>query len=720
MRQVFLDKGAIVVKDVCRPLLDDHSVLVSVYYSYISSGTEIATIANAGQHVLFNVPKKIKKVLSSISSHGIDGTSALIKSKLKGELQAIGYSCSGCIIAVGKKVRSLREGDYVACAGAGVANHADIVCVPENLVVRVSKKEHLKEASLTTIGAIALQGIRRATLQLGEHVCVLGLGLLGQLTVQLAKQAGCIVTGVDLLEERLELAEECGADMVYNAADKAAQKDIIFATDQHGVDATIITAASRSDSIIQQAMEITRKKGRVVLVGDVGLNLERNPLYSKEIDFFISCSYGPGRYDASYEQQGLDYPYAYIRWTENRNMQAFVHLIEKKILNLKKLISCEVSLDKIEKAYDVIKNKKGLGAVIAYDGISGEKDIPLYGNNAQCGITFIPAVKDKMSVGVIGAGGFAKIKLLPIISKVRNVKIKAVVDADVTRSMSTARLYGAARSFVSDQDLFKEDLVDAVIIASPHIFHCEQTLMALRNGKAVFVEKPMVTDFDQLHQMQDFFVQYPQAPLCVDYNRSFAPFIKKIKRVIKKRSTPLMVHYRMNAGFIPKDHWVQTEVGAGRIIGEACHIFDLFCFLTESNPLSVSVESLHSAQDSLFPTDNFSAQIHFEDGSTCSLLYTSLGHAQLGKERMELFFDSKSIVMDDYLSLTGYGLSSSFNETVKTADKGHEALLNSFFKGLRQKTVALPISIDRLKTVAELTLIVDQLACEGGGNKELQ
>lgn len=726
MRQVFLDKGIVVVREVCRPLLDDYSVLVAVHYSYVSSGTELATIAHANQSVLFsNVPQKVKKILSSISSHGIDGTAALIKSKLKGELQSLGYSCAGRVIAVGKKVTSLRYGDYVACAGAGFAHHADIVCVPENLVVRVSKKEHLKLASLTTIGAIALQGIRRAQVQLGDYVCVLGLGLLGQITVQLAKNCGCIVIGVDLLAERLALAKECGADMVINATHENCSDEIASFTGRCGVDTTIITAASQSDTLVQQAMEITRKKGRVVLVGDVGLKLERNPWYEKEIDFLISCSYGPGRYDTAYEQNGQDYPYAFVRWTENRNMQAFISLIEHERIKLGGLISAEVTLDDVATGYDLLKNKKGLGVIIRYEPEKIDEEISISSEGDQGYkkdgiITFVPAVKDVMSVGIIGAGGFAKVKLLPIISRLQSIKINAVVDADIRKSLSTSRLYGAAKALVDDTDLFKEDLVDVVVIASPHKFHCEQALKALYNGKAVFVEKPMVTDFDQLAHVKEFFKHYPQAPFCVDYNRSFAPFIKKIKRVIKKRNTPLMVQYRMNAGFMPKDHWVQTEIGAGRVIGEACHIFDLFCFLTDSKPLSISVESLHSTRNTLlFPTDNFCVQIQFEDGSTCSLLYTSLGHAQLGKERMEIFFDSKAIVMDDYVRLTGYGLSSSFNETMKIADKGHEALLTAFFKQVRQKTFVPPISIDRLISVAELTLMIDQLACEGGGNREL-
>ena len=307
MRQLFLDRGTVIVKDVCKPLLHDTCVLVEVSYSFISSGTELATIAHAGKRAFFtNVPEKIKKIMTSLASNGVDGTAALVRSKLKGELQSLGYSCSGKVIAVGKKVKKFKTGDLVACAGAGYAHHADIVCVPEHLVAKVHEEKWLLHASATTLGAIALQGIRRAQLQIGESVCVIGLGLLGQLTVQIARQAGCTVVGVDLIRSRLDLAQKCGADVVYDGVNEEIQREIAYLTNHHGVDVTIIAAASTSDVLVQQAVEVTRKKGKVIIVGDVGLGFKRDPLYAKEIDLLISCSYGPGRYDVQYEQYGID------------------------------------------------------------------------------------------------------------------------------------------------------------------------------------------------------------------------------------------------------------------------------------------------------------------------------------------------------------------------------------------------------------------------------
>lgn len=720
MRQVFLENGKLIVQKVAQPHLTDNALLVSVHYSFISSGTEAATIANAAQNPLFsNVPQKIKAVLKSLATHGVQGTRALVESRLKGTLQALGYSCSGKVIAVGKKVTQFRPGDYVACAGAGWANHADIVCIPEHLAVAVPKKEAVRDASITTIGSIALQGIRRSQVQLGEIVCVVGLGLLGQVTVQLAKNAGATVIGVDLLQDRLDTAKELGADYVYQGGD-SLKKELDFLTNHHGVDCTIITAATASNEVVQQAMEITRRKGKVVVVGDVGLNLQRNPMYVKEIDFLISCSYGPGRYDKSYEIDGKDYPYDYVRWTENRNMQAITQLIAQNKLSIDKLITHEFHVDDVAEAYELIKSKKALGVIIRYTPKEDESFIPAIRKPLnQKDIVFLPAMKDTMRVGFVGVGGFAQVKLLPAVKKIPGVKIAAIVDANITAAENTSRTYGAAKSLVDARELFDQDLVDVVVIASPHKFHSDQVIDALSHGKAVFVEKPMVTTFEQHKQLSEFLINNPKAPFCVDYNRSFAPFMKKIKWEVSERKTPLVIQYRMNAGYITADHWVQTDIGAGRIIGEACHIFDLFCFLTGANPVSVSVEALKPKSDNLFPTDNFSVQISFDDGSICSLMYTAIGHAGLGKERMEVFFDSKSIVMDDYKTLKGFGTSPGFNESMQMQDKGHEILMHKFFESLKQEKRTMPIDLKRLNMVSKLTLTIDDLACRGGGNKEI-
>ncbi len=714
MRQLFLENGSLSVKDIGKPALTNDTLLVETYYSFISSGTEAATIAGASSSSMFlgNLPAKITKVVAALKTEGIEGTKALIRAKLRGgTIQQLGYSCAGRVVAVGKNISTIAVGDFVACAGAGIANHAEMVLVPQHLAVKIGDASSLKEASITTIGAIALQGIRRADLQLGETIVVIGLGLLGQLTVQLAVIAGCRVIGIDPVEDRRKMAEQCGAVAVFDPTDTELSKQINFLTSHHGVDCTIITAASKSDTLVQQAMEITRRKGKVVLVGDVGLHLQRDPLYRKEIDFLISCSYGPGRYDVTYEQEGIDYPYAYVRWTENRNMQTIVHLIEQKRLIISPLISQTVNLAHAAQGYETLKAQKGLGVVIDYEVSSST--LPVEKNK----IAFAPAKKGNMRVGVIGAGGFAKIKLLPIIAKISNVTINAVVDPQPATALSTARLYAAATVLSDDRELFSKDLVDIVVIASPHANHASQIIEALKNGKAVFAEKPMVTTHEQLAELSDFLDAHPTVPFCVDYNRTYAPFVQIIETHTKQRSTPLMVHYRMNAGFIPQEHWVQREAGAGRIIGEACHIIDLFCYLTNSAPISISVDALQPTQESLGRTDNFVSTLCFADGSVCTLLYTALGNAAAGKERMEIFFDGKTIVMDDYRSLQGYGFPASFNKTAQQQQKGHEQLIEKFFGALKADKAVMPISFDRLKLVAHLSLIMNDLAVQGGGEQ---
>jgi predicted dehydrogenase len=334
-------------------------------------------------------------------------------------------------------------------------------------------------------------------------------------------------------------------------------------------------------------------------------------------------------------------------------------------------------------------------------------------------IRFIPATKDKLRIGLVGAGQFAHNILVPILAKTNDISLTAIVDVDSNQATKLSRFYKEAIICSDDDDLFQKDLVDIVMIASPHKYHTNQICKALEQGKAVFVEKPMAVNFKQLDQLRSLLNQTPALPFCVDYNRSFSPFMKKIKKTIKQRRAPLMMQYRINAGRIPQAHWIQTDIGAGRVIGEACQIIDLFCFLTDAQPIAVSVESLHASRDDIFPTDNFCTQIRFDDGSLCSLFYSALGHVKVSKEYMEIFFDSKAIVMSDYKNLHGFGIPSWFNEVASTADEGHEALVNEFFSALKQDIFIPPINFDRLNIVAYLTLIIDQLVCEGGGTKEL-
>ncbi len=713
MKQIFLEKGAIAIKEVCEPALSEYAVLVAVHYSYISAGTESATIAASGSlysSLFSDIPGKVSKVLAMIKAQGIKGTRAIVESKLAGEISPIGYSCAGQVIAVGSKVTTIRVGDFVACAGS-TASHAEIVLVPEQLVVRLPNQELLKSASITTLGAIALQGVRRAESKLGETVCVLGLGLLGQLTVQLLKVAGCRVIGIDILDDRLALAKELGASVVLNGAKQDVVKEILYLTDHYGVDATLITAASSSDALVQQAMHVTRKKGKVVIVGDVGLKLERAPFYQKEIDFLISCSYGPGRYDASYEQFGTDYPYAYVRWTERRNMEAIVSLLANGQLNIQPFTT-EVSVEGAVQGYEQIKQRKALGVIVRYQ--EGLRPSPGRDASLHPGEMHAPRAKaDKLRIGFIGAGGFARGKLMPTFASMKNeLEITAITDPNIASAINCSRQYGAQHAFADDAELYQQDIADMVVIASPHKFHADQALRALEHGKAVFLEKPLCTDYEQLARIREYLYTHPHAQLTVDFNRPFSPFMQKIKQAIAQRNSPLIISYRMNEAYLPKDHWVQTELGGGQIIGQVCHLFDLMYDLTGAQPVGVSVDTISPRSANQLTTDNFSATITFDDGSLCVVLMTACGNKALGKERMELNFDGKTIVMDDFLSLTGHGLPSGFNSTVRGMDKGHEALIEKFVTAVRTGD-KMPISFARLLAVSELTLKIDEMARSG-------
>jgi len=722
MKQVFLHKGSIHVEEVAPPLVQDHHVIVRVHHSCISTGTESATI-NASEKSLIekfssNLVCNSTKIFGALKEHGMAVTIALAKEKLH-QIMPLGYSCSGRIVAVGAYVEQLHVGDYVACAGAMAAYHADIVSVPQNLVAKINKQSIIRDASITAIGAIALQGVRRANVQLGEKVCVIGLGLIGQLTTQLLKHAGCSVIGIDIQQERLDLALKMGAEVCLNPLNLDIIKELEFATGHHGVDVTIITASSNSGAIIQQAMHVTRRKGRVVVVGDVKLDFDREPFYAKEIDLLISCSCGPGRYDVEYEQYSRDYPYPYVRWTEQRNMAYFVDLLEKNAISIKNLITHEFTIDHAADAYTAFKKDRALGVILSYNA---HKDIDeyevrklLFHNTSPTEIKPYIAKSGVLHVSIIGVGGFAKTKILPIIHAIPKTSIHSVIDTNTAVAITIARVYKAQRVSNDYRKILGDDDIDVAIIATPHAFHTPQALHCLASGKAVMVEKPAAISYEQLDQLKTFFAVHKEVLYCVNFNRSHSPFMRDIKQAIKNRNNPLMINYRMNVGFLAKNHWQQSAEHRGRLIGEACHIFDLFCYLTDSRPLTITVSSLHSTSDEIASTDNALTAITMEDGSCCTLAYSSLGHKDCGKEYMELMFDGKTIIMKDFLELRGHGLPRGFSKRVSQPDKGHKQLYQQFFKAAHSAHEQKPIPIDRILTATEVSLIVDKLTRSGGG-----
>lgn len=723
MRQLFLEDSMIALKEVCQPALDDNSVLVSVHYSCISPAIESAILALTQRGLsLSALPDKVGRILQSFVAQRIEENITYDKNAPKDTIHQLGYACSGQVIAVGKNVTKFRTGDLVACTGAGKANHADIICVPEHQAAFVSDKKFLKIASSSAIGAIALHAVRRSHAKIGEIICVFGLDLLGQITVQLAKLSGSLVIGIDSNESNRKTAIASGADHVFDPLDPEITDALEMITHSIGIDASIITAPNEQQYFLNQAMDVTRQRGRMVVIGDINTECSANKLYHKEIDVIIAHTYYPET--NGMEQNDVSGRVACNHWTQQRNLQAFTTLLERGSINMEAFLLDRIGMKEAETIYTQINKQKKLGAFLTYlpkTKTATHKPKLLSGTSSNSGeLTFIPAVKNELRVGMIGAGSFAKATLLPIVSAIKNTQLNAIVDSNIATSLNISKKYGAALALSSDNELFMQDVVDAVVIASPHNEHCDQALNALAHGKAAFVAKPMVTDFEQLARMKAFLTEHPNAPLCVGYNRSFAPFMQQIKAKLEGRTTPIMLQYRINARTRLQDHWQRSGKGAGNIIGDACHILDLFYYLTGSEPVAVSVDSLRHTDDEVFPTDNFSAQISFADSSICTLLYTSVGHKTEDQERMELYFDGKSIVMDNYKTLTGYGLSPSFNQKTNTPDKGHESLIKRFFSTIQKGEFEAPIHHDRLYSVAKLTLIIDQLAIQGGGFQELK
>ena len=714
MRQVFLNKGAIALKEVCEPVLHDHSVLVSVYHSLIIPETEKSIISPFDEASIFkSIPEKLRNIFQSLTTKTIVDMIAFVKQEFYGEIKPLGHSCSGRVIAVGKKVTKFRAGDYVACIGSGFANHADIVCVPEQFVTHVHNKSKLQEASFVAVGGLAFDNIKKTNVQVGEYVAVVGLDLLGQLTAQIAKLSGCKVIGIDTNEHHLKIAHQLGLPYTLNPNIDDLDREILAITNREKVDCTIIT--KHFDNIVEKSFDITRSDGRIVLSQYTkGFALNNNKIALKAIKIINIPSYQPTEELLSENHHVFDHGNQATQVQQYKSLSSFIDFIEHNLINVNALISHTFNVQYTPQAYKEIQKKDVLGIVLNF--LPKLHETPSYIEPKK---GFIPSKKTGLHVGIVGAGEFAKDIILPTLSKIKGATLTTIADVNLAQGLEISQVYGARKTVVKEFELFKEHDVDVVFVNSPHRFHAEQAIQALTQGKAVFLQKPMATNFKQLETLTSFLKGHASLPFCVDYSRSLAPFIKKIKTYTEKRSSPLVISYRMNAGYLQQEEVLQRSMGAGRLIGEACHIFDIFLFLTESEPISVSVESLKPTSPHLFPTDNFTAQISFVDGSICTLLYTSLGNPNMGKERMEIYFDGKSIVMDDYISLEGYGLPMTFNEYVKYPNTGQAALITKFMKAIQKTPYQAPLHLARLHQATELTLIIDELALRGGGEKAL-
>lgn len=709
MKQVIQGKQGISVVDVPPPQLEPGCVLVAVAYSLISAGTEISSLQSSKGLVkkALQQPEKLKKLLAMVRKQGVKTTLNFLENKLS-STSPLGYSCSGMVIQVAADVIDIAVGDRVACAGAGKANHAEWVVVPRNLITRLPDNVSLRDAASTTLGAIAMQGVRRADVRLGEWVSVIGLGLLGQITVQLLRASGANVIGFDLDPARVEKAKASGLAYGFVASEIDPVVEVYRLTQKYGADAAIITAASRSDAIVQQAIQMTRKKGKVVVVGAVGLGLNRSPLYEKEIDLLISCSYGPGRYDPTYEDKGVDYPYSYVRWTENRNLTEYLRLLGTGQVNFKSLIDAEFPIDQAVAVYAALQAPNPPTAVLfrypcadqVPTGIASQK------------LSF-PSVskgtKDIIRVAVVGVGAFAQGMHLPNLKQLPSLyHLRAVVSKTGLNAHNIGLQFGADYATTDYQEVLADPDVDMVLICTRHNLHTQQTLQAIAAGKAVFVEKPMALSLDELDQIEKALSKTP-VPFMVGFNRRFSPAASRAKEILASNPGPLMLLYRVNAGYIPLNHWIQDAEGGGRIIGEACHMVDLLQFLVGSKVQDIQSTALRSNQDHISGTDNMSINIRYSNGSVATLLYTSLGTADFPKEYLEIYAGDRVLVMDDFKALRVYGAAiKGWRSDVQ--DKGHLNELKAFAGYVTAKREA-PISLQDLIETTRLTIQVSQMGC---------
>jgi len=694
MKQVFVRSKEVVVEDVPLPLCGDKEVLVANAYSVISAGTELSVVIRGKRSLLMSVLKDSalrKKVLGYVRKRGIK--ESLTIARERGEaLVPLGYSSAGIVIALGKNVLDLNVGDRVACAGGGKANHAEVVSVPRNLVAKIPQGVSFEEAALTTLGAISMHGIRRAEVTFGETLVIFGVGLLGQLAVQIAKAAGCKVVAIDVDSPRVEFAKRMGADVGLVVGKDDLEKEVLYYTGGIGADAVIIYAATSSSEPVNQAMRICRKKGRIVVVGDVGMGLKRSPFYEKELDFLISRSYGPGRYDPSYEEKGIDYPIEYVRWTENRNMQAFLDLLRDRKIDVKPFIGEVFSIEEAKNAYDMlISGKKRPFTVLLkytpsrYLSVKGEV-VPV-----KRIIEVSPKiVEGKINTAVIGAGGFAKNVLLPLMSKIPDYDLRAIVSATGVNAKQVAKKYDAKYCTTDYGEVLEDENVDLVVITTPHNLHYPMIVDAAKAGKAIYVEKPMCLTEGELDEIIKV-ISKTKVPLIVGFNRRYAPLAIRAKELLKSKRGPYLINYRVNAGFIPKTSWVQDpEVGGGRIIGECCHFLDLFNFFIESEVENVGAVSIPMNNATVVANDNVVVTVKWVDGSLSTLIYTALGHRDLPKERIEIYANGSGIVIDDFRNMELYGFRQR-SVRLKKQDKGHYQQLVEICRFLRgEKANVIP------------------------------
>lgn len=716
--------GEITVEEVPAPQLLPGCALVRIAASVVSAGTERASSEFARKSLLQKAksrPDLVQEVISKVQRDGIWSAVQAVRSRLD-QPQSPGYSSAGTVIAVGEGVTDIQTGDRVACAGAGIATHAEIACVPRLLLARIPAPDlptadevPFDQAAFATLGAVALHGIRMSEARLGDLVAVIGLGLLGQLTVQLLNAAGCRVLGMDIDPTRAELASGLGADRV--ASTGSAFRDLCLeAAAGAGVDAVLITAETSSSDPVNLAGSVARDRAVVVAVGTVGMDIERKVYYEKELDFRISRSYGPGRYDAAYEQKGRDYPIGYVRWTETRNMEAFLQLLAQKKIDLDALITHRFPVERARSAYDLITGRsreRFLGVVLQYSESSlGIRTLSLVASS-QAGKRSRSG--EGVRVGLLGAGGFASSTLIPAMKASSDTSLISVCAATGSHAQHAARKFGFRDCTTDDAILIRNSDIDTVVIATRHHLHARQVLAALEVGRNVFCEKPLCLTEEELHEIVRAYLNIDSANrpvLMVGFNRRFAPMVVQMKSFLSSISEPLALNYRINAGHLPPDHWVNDrDQGGGRILGEVCHFVDLLMFLAGLPIVEVAGRAVGSSAH--YSGDNVLISLRFANGSEGTISYLASGDRSFSKERLEVFGGGATAVLEDFrrLELVRNRRKKTVNSRWRQ-DKGHVNEWAAFVRSL-QTGAAPAIRLDELACSTLATLSIDESLATG-------
>lgn len=684
--------GELRVSEVPAPKPGAGQICVATRVSLISSGTErqlidLAKASLAGKAMAR--PDLVRRVVRNVQRDGLMPTIAKVLSKLDTPIP-LGYSLAGVVLETGRNAGGLQAGDRVACAGAGFANHAEFNVVPKNLTVRIPDSVSFEDASFATLGAIALQGLRLSTPTIGERFVVMGLGLIGLITVQLLKANGCHVLGYDPNPARTALALQMGADLAVSEGLAECAQGF---SGGYGADAVVLTASAKSSEPLNVAAEISRLKGRIVVVGMVGMTLDREPFYKRELDLRMSMSYGPGRHDPSYELSGNDYPLAYVRWTERRNLEAFLDLIAAGKVTPQTLITHRFAIADAEQAYGVMeKGEPHLAMLLTYH----EQQAAPLREIAKAKPQIAPG---STRIGFIGLGNYAKALLLPAIKKDKSATLVRVATSTGISAGHAGEKHGFATVATDPDTVINADDTDTVFVATRHDTHARYTAAALHSGKHVFCEKPLAMDEVGLQEILGA-ESSTGAILTVGFNRRFAPLLINAKVALSPRSGPIAMLYRINAGAIPGDSWIQREEGGGRIVGEVCHFIDAMTYLSGSIPVEVSAVTARGHDDVV------SILLKFADGSTGTIVYTALGHASVAKEYLEVFAAGCVIQLDDFVQLTiSKGAKSKVEKS--SQDKGQTALVAAFLDAVRNGKDA-PIPVRELAAVTRATFAVEE------------